>query len=795
MAEAAENPERAVQDLPGIEGLADGHQVGERSLDPNDFPQPEYIGKDNESMRQKILRETKVNDSNLVRLFEVLCDYVQKYNNGSGLIPVENFCTYTEAEGSIRTEFGGANKINSLLQKLADELGEKTVGIFEIIRVNKEGLITHVALYDMGSDLQILYKKIERICLQNFKDVKAKRKRFRSFADIEQEFNLYKSELASFVITVSVEDLDQDAIHQLSEKKDKLIVIDLKHDVGTIVVPSNQINNLILLFISLVDDYYQDNTNDNLRQLIQRRLEKQKLNIGMLISIFRQAKLRDPYFLFFSQLFYTIMNNLSEKFRTQNFVNNEVINQLIASRFLTVLSFNLRQEVRDEQASEEQREEFLKTTIRTLITDGINKGGTKIYYPVVLDVLLNVEVEVKSSDGKGVEKKEIRELFSPEEVKGYIAKVNAGRDTIPEVISFPVAEKHYYVHRCRVIQSFISMIELERASIKSKILGVWTSDPSIIPKRHDYEAFAEKVESEYCSQLFTAYLSTLVELLSASSPVSGKPFDSSYFVTRFFFDEREGSPYVNDVDDLVYLSSDFGRKKKILKAFFNTIFDSNYESRSVHEILKVSFLTLRKQAYRQAGIGGFSRFVRVLSEFFSALISMFDANKAYVKEVSKSLTPLLALKAKKRFTDEKDKEVQERADRDAARVSSAEKGGATAQSRERSVKSSAESGKEQILKNFPILKDSGKINGVLEELASKWNYKIGEARNDFQESVDGRIRELAARFDASAFEKDGIDEVVSRFIAGNKKIMGEIVDKKAFKEYVFYKAALFKVGH
>ena len=644
----------------------------------------------------------------------------------------------------------------------------------------------------MGDDLQILYKKIERLCLQNFKEVKAKKKKFKSFAEIEQEFSLYKKELATFTVKISVEDLNQDLIHDLAEEKNKIVVVDLKHDVGSIVVPSYQINNLILLFISLVDDYYQDNTNDNLRQLIQRRLDKQKLNIGMLISIFRQAKLKDPYFLFFSQLFYTIMNSLNEKFRSQNFVNSEVINQLIASRFLTVLSFNLRQEVRDEQATEEQREDFLKVMVKTLITDGINKGGHKIYYPVVLDVLSNVEVEVKG-DGKETEKREIRELFSVEEIKSYIARINAGRDTIPDIISFPVAEKHYYVHRCRVIQSFIGMIELERASIRNKILGVWIAEPNLIPKRKDYEDFAKKVETEYCSQLFISYFSTLINLLSTPSPVSGKPYDSSYIISRFFFDEREGSLYKGHVDDLVYLSSEFGRKKKILKAFFNTIFDKDYQNRSIHEILKISFFDLRKQAYRQSGIGPVSRFITALSEFFSVLISLFNANKAYVKEVSKSITPLLAMKAKQRHTDEKNKETQERIAANRNREH-AEKSGGDYQKKRRPVKSSSESGREQILKNFPIFKDRNKVDKLLDELASKWNYKIGEARDDFQETVDNRIREFSSRFDASAFEKDGMDDMISHFVTGNKKIMGEIVDKKALKEYVFYKAALFKMN-
>ena len=110
------------------------------------------------------------------------------------------------------------------------------------------------------------------------------------------------------------------------------------------------------------------------------------------------------------------------------------------------------------------------------------------------------------------------------------------------------------------------------------------------------------------------------------------------------------------------------------------------------------------------------------------------------------------------------------------------------------MKSSSDMIREQIVKNFPIFKDRNKVEKLLEELASKWNYKIGDARDDFQETVDNRIREFSSRFDASAFEKDGMDDMISHFVTGNKKIMGEIVDKKALKEYVFYKAALFKMN-
>ena len=99
-----------------------------------------------------------------------------------------------------------------------------------------------------------------------------------------------------------------------------------------------------------------------------------------------------------------------------------------------------------------------------------------------------------------------------------------------------------------------------------------------------------------------------------------------------------------------------------------------------------------------------------------------------------------------------------------------------------------------LLEHYPILDNKIELQKKLDTLALAWNYKIGEANTDFKEKVDKFVEKYADRFDVNAFSPESRQMVIARFISGNIKIANEIVDKRAFKEYVILKSAQYKMA-
>lgn len=753
-------------------------------LNLEDYPVPIYALKSNEVLRHGLFREAGAVKSGSVKFFEELCRYASSQGHNSGLIILDDF--YSQLDTKTKAEFGDFKKISILLSKMMEKFGEDHLGVMTVLDSDEEGTIRVIALLEKGNEVESLYRKVERILLKNLQEVKEKKVQFKDYTELKKEFHLYQKELQSLVIEQYAKTINQQIIRDFSKKEKSLVVIKLEHDVGDIVVPAKKLGHLVTVFIELIYSYYQDGANDSLRKLIRKRIHRQKVEVETIVQAFREAQLNSPHFLFFSQLFYTIMNKLSEKFYTQNYISSEVVNQLIASRFLTLLSFNLREGLREEQVSKEKNQDLLVKVVDSLVTKSTLRSGKKIYYPATMADFLKVSIEVrdKSSQKKVILVKDELDVGT---IEAHIAQLDSDKHTIPEVVRFTADGKNYYVHRVRLMQSFLAFAEVEKILIENKVLMSWVNDPQKILSKKDAEFFFTKVDKEYCSKLFLAFFLKIIEIFSLPSPISGKSFDSSYFLNRLFFDESEGLRFESQVGDLIFSVKDIERKKKILKAFFSTIFDKNYRPKSLHSILNIDFFDLRKKALDEAGIGFFYHLAQFFSGIFSKIFLNFtplvDKQKKYMKGISDSLKSAKEARAKSSHSAEaKKEETAQKSSAKKAVVKKAKGGGLD-----------GKAAQKVLLKDFPILKNAARLSQHLDELAAKWNYKIGDAKIDFQETIDDCISEFARRFDANAFSKEGKRDIIENFMNANHKIVNEVIDKKSFGEYFFYKAAFYKM--
>ena len=297
------------------------------------------------------------------------------------------------------------------------------------------------------------------------------------------------------------------------------------------------------------------------------------------------------------------------------------------------------EEPKNKEYEKEVEDTVYKTMTEALIIRPDIINNNPVYMPLSGKELIKKAYELidkEYSEDEAVKfqnkLKEITESMLIEKIKEINGKIHS----IPDVISFSVHQTIYFVHRVRMIQSFVALVKMERASLKNRIVSIWLSDVNNIPPKRLLGDFETQIVNDHTSEEFRMFHQKIVNIFGSLSPGNKKPFDSEYYLSRFFFGELDGIKYSNKVTDLVYQNHEFGRKKAILKDFFNLLFNAQYQKKELSEILNISFIDLRRAALKRANIGSLNLFFRSIIDMLRSLVSFLDTNRSYLREVSKT---------------------------------------------------------------------------------------------------------------------------------------------------------------
>ena len=752
---------------------------------------PEYSYKHNLNLRYKVIKDLGLSNE-LVNIFNRLCDYASSVKINSPVINLNEFVSFTAQRDGMATP--RANRFKVPLLKLVQILSEIDVQLIAILHIDEQEKPVIIALKEKSNTDMRLISQLNTYLEKSIVKIKAQKIRFRNSQDLLGHFSLNIEQLQEIANTISIKELTFNKLKEIAKDKSKIIIIAIDKEIKDVVFHANYVEEVITSLLFLIKSYYEDDLNENLRLAIRKQFKQKNLNLHKIKTVLSYGNVNDSYFLFFTQLFYAIMLNLSDTLRQQYALTNEIYNQLVAALILSNMSLNQRNELHDQEMLEAKRKKHLEKINDILLSKYIKKDDNILFLPLSIKDIQAIKLKVvtKLDEKQKQENSErLGDIYEETEVLEYIQNQNNNEHTIKEILSFRVRNDIFYLHRARLISSFMSILRQEKIGIITKIRKEWNEDINLILNKNQQEDFKILVEEEYASDFFKIYYQLVAETIKQESPVD-KEVTFAYLVERLFLNEREILSYKKKAPDLDIKTE---KRSDLMKAFLETIYyKKSKQPKGILDLLGIDFLDLREQCLNGTNTSFFKKIVFFMKDFLVDTFNFMSfsqegkskdkkqylkAAKEKVNNLSGTLNNVVSQVKKNIPFKDKKKESKEKDE-----VNKEGKG-------KKDKKRELDAERKELLKFLPEVKEPSVINKIINELHEKWNIKIGKARDDLKEHVDSIVDEITGRFSTNAFSPEGIEDVYNK-IKKNNETIANIGNQEALKDYIFHLVCLTK---
>ena len=765
--------------------MSHSNEVFEQSVASNSIPL--YAIRGNISKRHNMLKKLPFSKE-MIYIFDNLCDFVVFSDSETGsVIELNNFKTYcfeTKKDFDIQQK-----KFDFLILDVIKLLSDEEVQLVKILAHEGDGTPSKIQLLEETKKNLSNYKKIKDFVNNNFKQIKENKARFHKLEEMAEILKVNASILENFAIQVNFKEISLEVLerHYASRTDELFFVIQLdKGYPGRIVLPILSSLEISYSLVNLIKDFYADNKNEDFRKFLINKLEEKKLNPAKIHAVLHSMRIQDPYFLFFSQVFQTIVKNVyQKKTNLGNRLTIELINQLVSAILLSQISYNHRESIRSQQAKQSEKQEHLRKVLVEILKHNHFINGQKVYLPVRYSFVAGIDLADKTPVDES-KKLIYGNIYSKSDFVKYIASKNESEDVFKEFLIFKFADNIYYLHRIRLVTCFITFTSSESNEVLLKLKKRFKDNYS--------ELFSKQVEVDFnltlerdISPIYKALHQMILGLLSKAKINfrNLKEDDLNYLISRLFLNELEILHYQKNVPDLCLEEAD---KKQLLLVFLKIIFNDYGKAKKLNEIMEIDFNDFRRDLLNEIEVNFIVIIFYSFKEYVQKLLSFLEAD-----QIKKSQTGRAWLKIKKTFknwydkisSSSKKKEPEEK-NRPVSLLSTSGKG-----KKQANLRLSA---KEEIIKNIPELKNPQEFKSKLIKLLQEWNnFSSGAENQKNLEEVNRIVRNMVNLFSPEEVTKKNMDIIYTK-VRDSNPFLKEILNQDSLKEYIFYKMAEINFG-
>ncbi len=760
------------------------NEVTEQSVVANSIPL--YAIRGNISKRHNMLKKLPFSKE-MIYIFDNLCDFVVFSDSETGsIIELSSFKTYcfeTKKDFDIQQK-----KFDFLILDVIKLLSDEEVQLVKILAYEGDGTPSKIQLLEETKKNLSNYKKIKDFVNNNFRQIKENKARFHKLEEMAEILKVNASILENFAIQVNFKEISLEVLerHHASRTDELFFIIQLdKGYPGRVVLPILSSLEISYSLVNLIKDFYADNKNEDFRKFLINKLEEKKLNPAKIHAVLHSMRIQDPYFLFFSQVFQTIVKNVyQKKTNLGNRLTIELINQLVSAILLSQISYNHRESIRRQQAKQSEKQEHLRKVFVEILKHNHFINGYKVYLPVRYSFVAGIDL---SDNTPADESKKLiyGNIYSKSDFVKYIASKNESEDVFKEFLIFKFADNVYYLHRIRLVTCFITFTGSESNEVLLKLKKRFKDNYS--------ELFSKQVEIDFnrtlerdISPIYKGLHQMILGLLNKAKVNfrNLKDDDLNYLISRLFLNELEILHYQKSVPDLCMEEAD---KKQLLLVFLKIIFNDYGRAKKLNEIMEIDFNDFRRDLLNEIEVNFIVIIFYSFKEYVQKLLSFLEAD-----QIKKSQTGRAWLKIKKFFenwygkitSSSKKKEPEEEENNPASLLSTTSK-------KQASLRLSA---KEEITKNIPELKDPQEFKKKLIKLLQEWNnFSSGDENQKNLEEVNRIVRNMANLFSPEEVTKKNMDLIYTK-VRDSNPFLKEILNQDSLKEYIFYKMAEINFG-
>ena len=358
---------------------------------------PLYAIKGNISKRHHMLRKLPFS-KDMIYLFDVLCNFAILPNVNSPIINLNDFKNYCFEN---KTDFGiQKKKFDFLIKDVINLLSDEEVQVVKVLEYEGDNEPTKIQLLEEKKRTLHHYKKIKNFVNENFKQVKENKAKFCRVEEIAEFLKINVSLLETFGVKVNLKEINLEVLeNHFHIRENKLFyIIELEKGYpGKIVLPILSSLEISYSLVNLIKNFYTDNKNEDFRKFLISKLEEKKLNPAKIHSVLQSMRIQDPYFLFFSQVFQTIVKNVyQKKVNLGNRLSIELTNQLVSAILLSQISYNHRELIRKQQEKENEKQEHFRKIFIEILKCSYIIDGNVVYLPVRYNFVENLNLLEKN---------------------------------------------------------------------------------------------------------------------------------------------------------------------------------------------------------------------------------------------------------------------------------------------------------------------------------------------------------------------------------------------------------------
>ncbi len=747
----------------------------EREEEEKQFNIPTYAIKGNVDERHRMLRKLSFSKE-MIAVFDCLCDYAISPAINSPHIELEDFKRYSSnrPEGSPVEE----KKFDAISQDVINFLSDDDVQVIKTVAYDSNNKAEKILLLERRKGNLQHEKKIKGFLNKNSKAIKEGRSKFPTLEEMSETLNINSSILENYGEYIPIEKVSLELIESYHHNKGERIffIFDIGKNLGKIIIPFSSSIEISFFLINLIKNFYKDYKNGELKSFLLKKLEEQNIDPSKIHNLLNSMRIQDPYFIFFTQVFQSIVKNIYEKKKTlNNKLNSVLFNQLVSAIILSQISYNHREAIRKTEEVEEEKQERFKTIFIRMLNYHRSYQTSKIFPPVTYAFVENIRFKKKNNEQ---EKVAYGKVYKKKDFVDYIRQKNDSKEIFKEFLTFQVEKEIYYLHRIRIISCFLSLTRLERDTVKEKLKKRYKIDKEELFSYSSDEKFSETL-AKYISPLYSSLINLILKLLRDSNiTITGiKKEDLNYLISRLFLNELEIAHYKNTLPDLCY--ENFEDKKTLFFTFIRTIFDDFGKVKEFSDMLNLDFYEVKQEVLSEIEVNFLVIIFYNLKDFLIKIGNLFKIEKSekVLKRTGKKLKKNLT-KFKKYFdlspppgqlnTNNQKKLENEK-------------------------RTSHKNGKPSVLiENVPELTDINNLNKKIAASLIQWNDGEDSKKNQEElEKINSLVNKMYNRFDVEEISKKNMDFMFN-IIKNNNPYLDDIADQEALKEYLFYKIALLK---